>query len=593
MTRPLVRIVTPSWSLEIVGPVKALPAFLPPAPAEFTLTGAAGAEVEVFDRAHNRLLPALPGVPVSPVLFENTDYDFYLEATDPATRLRLPASGTLRRRHNNHEHHTLNFRNEVGLTDLLVVGPTPTTITLEVFPTKIDYRRDYLLMRDEVDEIARGLALAAQTRTYGRVGAGPKTAHTLVAWVALIRRYFEEFVAAAEAIARNPHSRLQQNTNPVAPDRARRVDESRLRRALRQHSAAAGPELPGTSHTLPRQLPATTARVSTDIPENRLIKFQLRQTLRHVQELLRPLGTADEDADPTAEQQFLAAVRPEAEAMRRRLARLLLAPYLRDVTDAAPTASGSMVFHQHPHYAAFARLYRLLNGGLTFNGEALSVGVKQIAQLYEYWCFLTIVRLLAARFNVESHDLVRVRNTRLTLVLGKGKRAAVSFRCPVSKRKIEVVYNRLFKRLPTVSQQPDNVIQLAGEETFYVLDAKYRLAFDADYQQRYGGPGPTADDINVMHRYRDAIVLPPMPGQTEYRRPVNGAFVLFPYADEATYRVHRFYASITTVGIGAYPLLPGATSLLEAQLDAILLAQGFGLVDGEIISAPVLAPESL
>jgi hypothetical protein len=78
-----------------------------------------------------------------------------------------------------------------------------------------------------------------------------------------------------------------------------------------------------------------------------------------------------------------------------------------------------------------------------------------------------------------------------------------------------------------------------------------------------------------MHRYRDAIVLPPVPGQLDYRRPVAGAYVLFPYANEAKYQAHRFYSSIAAVGIGGFPLLPGATTLLETKLDEILTAQGF------------------
>jgi hypothetical protein len=576
VNRTLLLIRTPAWTLEIVGSVKPLPDFLPVGKAELTISGPPDLEVQAFDRAQGRLVAVSITGTIPPVLFENTNYDFYFEAQDPKNQLRLSQANTLRRKNVGNEHHSLNFGNDVGLTDMRVIGPTPVEVRLEVFPSKIDYRHDYVRMRDEVDDMARGLALAAQTRTYGRVGTRAGGKPPLVAWVALIRCYFDDFVAAAEAIARNPHSRLQKTTHAVVPNRARRVDEAGLRRALRRHGTATGPMLPGTGLALPRHLPEITSRITTDTPENRLVKFQLRQTLRNVQALLRSVGSEDDDADYTAEQLFLAAARPEAEAMRRRLGRLLLAPYLREVADAAPTASPSLVFHQHPHYAAFARLYRLLNGGLTFHGDALKVGVKQISLLYEYWCFLTIVRLLALRFQVESHDLVRVYNTRLTLALEKGKKALVVFRCPTTGRKLHLIYNRLFSRLPTVAQKPDNIIQLTGNDDMYVFDAKYRLAFDADYQKRYAGPGPTTHDINVMHRYRDAIVLPPVAGQPDYRRPVAGAYVLFPYADEAKYKTHRFYASIAAVGIGGFPLLPGTTTLLENKLNEILTAQGFG-----------------
>lgn len=573
MARTLLSVRSTAWTLEVVGSVPPLPDFLPVSKSFISITGPSDLEVQVFDREQGRLVSVPAQGTILPILFENADYNFYLETADPAIRLTLPQSGTLRHRRNGTEHHVLNFRNDVGLTNLRVIAPSPwaADLQLEVLPVKIDYRRDYAQIRDEVDSIARGLALAAQARTYSRAGAKAGASSTLVAWVALMRRYFDELVAAAESIARNPHSRLQKSTRAASPDRARRVDDGQLRRALRRHAAATGPILPSIGIPLPRYLPETTGRVTTDTAENRLVKAKLRETLRNVQALLRSYKPGDEDADQNAEQLYLAAIRPEAENMRRRLGRLLLAPYLREVADIAPSASSSLVFHQHPHYAAFARLCRLLNGGLSFQGNALSVGVKQVSQLYEYWCFLTIVRLLAARFQIESHDLVRMRNTRLTLILAKGIEAAVTFRCPDTGRKLHLLYNRLFNRLPTVSQQPDNVIQLAGTGALYVFDAKYRLAFDSDYCRRYAGPGPTSDDINVMHRYRDAIVLPPVPGQLSYRRPVAGAFVLFPYADEAAYKSHRFYSSIAAVGIGGFPLLPGATTLLEVKLDEILV----------------------
>jgi predicted component of viral defense system (DUF524 family) len=40
----------------------------------------------------------------------------------------------------------------------------------------------------------------------------------------------------------------------------------------------------------------------------------------------------------------------------------------------------------------------------------------------------------------------------------------------------------------------------------FVFDAKYKIDTSQDYQVRYGGIGPKEEDINTMHRYRDAIV---------------------------------------------------------------------------------------
>jgi hypothetical protein len=66
--------------------------------------------------------------------------------------------------------------------------------------------------------------------------------------------------------------------------------------------------------------------------------------------------------------------------------------------------------------------------------------------------------------------------------------------------------------------------------------------------KQYGGPGPTTEDVNTMHRYRDAIAIPhPMRPEEYVQGVVTGAAVLFPYPHEEAYRTHRFYKSIEHV----------------------------------------------
>ncbi|WP_229704048.1 nuclease domain-containing protein [Caldalkalibacillus thermarum] len=110
----------------------------------------------------------------------------------------------------------------------------------------------------------------------------------------------------------------------------------------------------------------------------------------------------------------------------------------------------------------------------------------------------------------------------------------------------------------------------------FVFDAKYRLnpaLPGSDYHHKYGQPGPEEDDINTMHRYRDAIIAQDQSREGDgagYRRLMYGAYVLFPYRDEACYRKHPFYRSIDTVNIGGLPFLPGTTSLVEKLLEQLI-----------------------
>lgn len=79
-------------------------------------------------------------------------------------------------------------------------------------------------------------------------------------------------------------------------------------------------------------------------------------------------------------------------------------------------------------------------------------------------------------------------------------------------------------------------------------------------------PGPEAEDINTMHRYRDAIVCKEAP----YERRIFGAYALFPYRSEEEYRNHCFFKSIEKVNIGGLSFLPSATAMVEEMLDQLI-----------------------
>ena len=96
-------------------------------------------------------------------------------------------------------------------------------------------------------------------------------------------------------------------------------------------------------------------------------------------------------------------------------------------------------------------------------------------------------------------------------------------------------------------------------------------------QKYHNMPGPKEEDINTMHRYRDAIVYSAdkraaqganYPGS--FDRTMFGAYVLFPYADEKKYEKHDFYKSIETVNVGGVPFLPSATKMVRDFLEELI-----------------------
>jgi len=560
------------WRIEIIGKLPDLPPFISAKP-QTTVLFKGPVLVEALDRTTGLMRPITPGTSIEPLFFEAVAYDIHFEKNDPSATLTLPLGSEARRTRSNSEHHTLNFGNNVGFADFEVLSATGNvSLCIEVFSRKADYRTDYIAMRDEVSGMLRNLAMAANARTYGLAAPAKDHNPTLVEWLALVESHFVDFFKLANAISRNPHSGLIKKNALVATERARRVNRQTIDRALRRENG--GSVIPSLGIALPRRISESISSSTFDTPENRYYKALIKETYRNIRTLCQTENSGDEDANRSAEAKFFESIRPRLKAMERQVESLLRSPFLGQVADGGTMRPESMVLHKHPIYSRFDKLCRLLNGGLSFAGDIVPIGIKETSLLYEYWCFLKIVVLLRSRFDLAEQNVVAYRRLKMTVALKKGKQSAIRFVHKPTGIDMFLIYNRLFSKLPTIAQQPDNVIQFASAERFYLFDAKYRIQFDHDYIKQYGGPGPTTDDVNTMHRYRDAIALPhPLKAGAWEKGAVIGAVTLFPYPDEETYRSHKFYKSIEQVEIGGLPFMPQATSLVTEKISAILAAQ--------------------
>ncbi|WP_122613580.1 DUF2357 domain-containing protein [Pseudomonas viridiflava] len=582
----LLQVIGADWKIEIIGKLPDLPPFIPVSP-QFAIEADGAVSIEVLDAKTGKMRAVVRGDLIEPLFFEAVAYDVHFEKSDPAAILKLPPGAEARRVREDSEHHLLNFGNNVGFVDLFVASNSGAAkLRLEVFSRKADYRTDYVQMRSEVSSMLRNLAMAANAKTYGMAAPARDHYPTLVEWFSLLRSHFGEFIKLTSAIAKKPHSGLAIKGVLKDTERARRVSRQAIGRALRRDNGGAA--VPSLGIALPRRIQESVASITFDTPENRYYKALISATYRNIRALSKVDESGDEDADRYSERKFFDSIRPVLKSMERQLETASKAPFLGQVKDVMLVQPQSMVFHKHPLYSKFDKLCRLLNGGLSFAGETIPIGVKDTSLLYEYWCFLKIVALLRARFDLVNQSVVKVNRLRTTVALSKGKSSAMKFVHKPTGKPLFLVYNRLFSRLPTIAQKPDNVIQFASDTQFYIFDAKYRIQFDRDYMAQYGGPGPTTDDVNTMHRYRDAIAIPhPMHPEEYLQGVVTGAVVLFPYPDEEAFRSHRFYKSIGQVEIGGLPFLPGSTTLVAEKIDALLDSLGYSISSGMEMEAPI------
>ncbi|MGH4050721.1 MAG: nuclease domain-containing protein [Clostridium sp.] len=140
--------------------------------------------------------------------------------------------------------------------------------------------------------------------------------------------------------------------------------------------------------------------------------------------------------------------------------------------------------------------------------------------MYEYWCFIKINALLRNKYKLISTDFITVNRAGIFVSFKKGVTSTLEYENIETKERFKVCYNS-FKSSSinsktegskTITQKPDNllVINKLGIPVAYefVFDAKYRIETSKEYQDKYGGIGPKEEDINAMHRYRDANSIP-------------------------------------------------------------------------------------
>lgn len=459
----------------------------------------------------------------------------------------------------------INFDNNIGYSDLIIKvnGKINLIIRIEVFPSKISYKDDYKNIIKDINDEINSVLFDFLKKTYKTFKLGDKTNYTPAVFFAIIRGIFEDFLKATDTIIKTPHHILTVEHEILPAHKVKRVDSKTIKWVERHpESVIVSPVGMCASKAM-----ALKKRVNYNTVENRFTKFILLSIIKRIKDF-RHRYILGNNAD--------SSVLDETNKMINEIRKRVYRSFLNNVDGYKPTQSMSLVFGMAPGYRNLYKYYLMLLKGLAVNGDIFKLSTKDIALLYEYWCFIKLGSLLKKSCKLVSPDVIKVDNSGITVSLVKGKKSEVRYINPNTGESIILTYNPGELNTQTVSQRPDNVLTLekTGSDIpyKYIFDAKYRIdpAFPGTGYPD-SKPGPRVEDINAMHRYRDSIVFENnTPSRYTFEKSMFGAYVLFPYANEREYTDHKFYRSIETVNIGGLPFLPGATSLVEELLSELI-----------------------
>lgn len=474
----------------------------------------------------------------------------------------------------------LSFLNEPGIFRLGIVYSRSGVkhedfVSFYAVSPKLDVKNNYKSMLQTVNrelekDVFRYLSLTVQQMSPSR-----DRSQDLQIWMQVFDHLVTDYIKNIGRIIKNPHSKIRTLEEFRKADRIHRWTP-----AMEEVFSEKKKEQVLDKYFFRNEVYDTTVNSL----ENRFIKYTLQHTGKRLNEVFAKVLTKDNtEASDSLREKWL--------AHQTAITRLLRHPFFEAVGRFEGLRHESLVLQSRMGYQQVYKDWLKLKKGIDIFDGATNVGVMQIWEIYELWCFIKVKNMVCRILsNDGQYELVtdephgsliqysKEKKTDYTLLIYYPEKWGMPEGSHVTLHYQHVYNRRSGEQLTfTTDNRPDivlNIHQSGQEELTYLFDAKYRVWSDpkldrdieeedvmewekelGDRDRLQGADYPPSDAINQMHRYRDAIYY----GLDEKERPRNkeiiGGYILFP--GRAKGDVTRYFAtSIKKINIGAFPLLP-------------------------------------
>jgi len=476
-------------------------------------------------------------------------------------------------------------------------------VTFDVVSPKLDTKNDYKSLLREVNKEYEDVIYRYLSITLQQFARGPLNSDAT--WMAAFQSVVDDYIKNVKRVIQNPHSQIAiyrtsrkaeqiKFWTPTMEERYGEVKkEGKLEECYFDYN-----EVRSTQNTM----------------ENRFVKHTLQTIGKRLSTVITTILNATQEKLSERHRQMW-------KDYQTSLYKLAKHPFFKSIERFDGMAQESLVLQNRTGYQQIYKDWLKLKRGIDFYNGAANIGTLQIWEIYELWCFIKMKKLVAEVLGIDkgkpSHEqlITEPKGTLLNPFEKSSSEHVVEYHYPkaeetdTDERKAELTahegdvvtlhYQHTFSRssgkdgygmginTATTEQRPDivlNIRKASGEVVLtYLYDAKYRVIndkkLDADFEEQDmsenmampGGDYPPTDAVNQMHRYRDAIYY--SKEHEPYRsKEIIGGYILFPGRGDDEYVKKRYYsASVESVNIGAFPLLPNSYSLLKKHLEDILM----------------------
>lgn len=493
------------------------------------------------------------------LFFENTQYPVLIQGENGVSEMSLMFSNVTKDAQLSSDGNLLfgavGFGNQVGKTDISLNykkdgRAKSLRFTTEVLSYKMDYRTDMKWIIRDIEQEYSMLSFAFMRETYINFRTRSGESSDLI-WWQIFQTCFNDITKACRQIINSPKRKLHDRVSYERQERLRWV-ERELENEYYEFKAD------------PHHLYRTNELCHTnDTIENRFLKFVMGQTLQRFNIVSQHIRNA------VAKSKIMES---RLDEMGEELQRLVSHPFFRNIGVFKGFSQDSLVMKKSVNYRTIYQKWIELLCGYELEEGINKLETKDIAMLYEIWCFLKVKNIVSDLLGEKAvaqykgkkmtpqfiRDLNWGTHSEVTFLRTEDnvELASVMYNAPVKENEGKVSSAIKGTKTFTTQQRPDIVLRLTkrqkGIQYTFLFDAKYRISDSHPDDMDI----PPSDAIDQMHRYRDAIYYIE-PANQKPKREVIGGYVLFPgnYTREEFEKSH-YYESIKAIGIGAFPLKP-------------------------------------
>lgn len=462
-------------------------------------------------------------------------------------------------------------------------GLTGTT-DVDVQAVKLVHETEYRQMLTDISTFAAEAVLQGFAPSMLDLAPSELPAELLYLRFAMIAAYLQDpaLDAAIARVTAQPH-RTWLSEQEIRPIGSPFPAGSAFRRAV----CAPGPRVPWTGGpaalgSLPTALARDRTEASVDNSANQFVKFALERWRAVALELLDALSQAAQNVESGPLRRGLQI----AADVGGQLDEYLVHPIFREISSLRRMPTSDQVLLKRAGYREVFRTFAMTESGPTVRidhgdmADVFAASQRNIATLYEFWCFLAVVDSLGRVCGEDrTARAFTVAGDGISLTMRSGRTSKLSWMVRRGGRllEVDVFFNRTFAGRDdqrgswSQAMRPDCSVRIRPEdstpsrvsahelEVWLHFDAKYRVdnllaqLTSAPYSDVSSEGSTTSvsakrDDLLKMHAYRDAISR------------TAGAYVMYPGSEMLNLRRHPGFEELLP-GIGAFPLRPSSDGL--------------------------------